>query len=227
MLAKFDNYTETYDRLHAQSTKLSGEETSFFAEYKIATVREQLGRDPSAIFDFGSGIGNSVPYWKKYFKNSHLTCADVSQKSLEVIDAQFAQDHVRTEQITGLSLSSRDKNFELVYSACVFHHIDEREHVQWLKELHRIAKPGARLAIFEHNPWNPLTRKAVKDCPFDDDAVLISAPEFRRRVQAAGWKNVHIHYVLFFPKFLSSFRFLEKYLTWLPIGAQYVVYGDA
>lgn len=226
-MAKFDNFTETYDRLHAESTKLSGEDTSFFAEYKIANIRENLLKNPKTIFDFGCGIGNSVPYWKKYFVDSRLTCADVSEKSLEVLKKAFADSQIQTQQIAGGKLKAGDDEFDLVYAACVFHHIDEREHIEWLKEMHRITAAGGRLAIFEHNPYNPLTQKAVKDCPFDDDAILISGPEFRRRVQAAGWKNVRLQYVLFFPKFLSAFRFMEKYLSWLPLGAQYVVYGEA
>lgn len=226
-MSKFDHFTESYDSLHAQSTKLSGEDTSFFAEYKVAVLKRSLPREPEHIFDFGCGIGNSVPYWQKYFPKSKLTCADVSVKSLETIQKEFPNSGIHTQQILGNALSAKEQSYDLLYSACVFHHIDEREHVQWLGELRRVATANARLAVFEHNPYNPLTRKAVKDCPFDDDAVLISGPEFRRRVQAAGWRNVRLNYVLFFPKFLSAFRFLEKYLIWLPLGAQYVVYGDA
>jgi len=227
VLAKFDDFTESYDRLHAQSTRLAGEETSFFAEYKIANVRAELDRSPKAILDFGCGIGNSIPYWKKYFGDAQLTCADVSEKSLQSIREQFPDAKLHTQQITGQALALSDKSFDLLYAACVFHHIDAKEHIQWLREMRRMATPGARLAIFEHNPYNPLTQKAVKDCPFDDDAVLIRGPEFRRRVQEAGWTNVRLDYVLFFPKFLAPFRFLEKHLSWLPLGAQYVVYGEA
>ena len=29
----------------------------------------------------------------------------------------------------------------------------------------RVTRPGGIVAIFEHNPWNPLTRKAVRGLP--------------------------------------------------------------
>lgn len=62
------------------------------------------------------------------------------------------------------------------------------------------------LLLFEHNPWNPLTRHAVANCPFDENAVLISAPEMRKRLRTAGFRNVRIDYRLFFPGFLSALR---------------------
>ena len=48
-------------------------------------------------------------------------------------------------------------SFDVVFSACVFHHIPHGEHLNWLQELHRITRPGGLIAIFEHNPLNPLT----------------------------------------------------------------------
>ena len=75
--------------------------------------------------------------------------------------------------------------------------------------------------LFEHNPWNPLTRHAVATCPFDVNAVLISAPEMRRRFRAAGFTDVDLKWTLFFPAFAAPLRPLEAGLGWLPLGAQY------
>ena len=41
-------------------------------------------------------------------------------------------------------------------------------------EMVRATKPGGIVAIFEHNPFNPLTRRSVNNCVFDEDAVLLS-----------------------------------------------------
>jgi hypothetical protein len=64
---------------------------------------------------------------------------------------------------------------------------------------------------------------AVRDCPFDDNAVLIRAKEFAATIRAAGWKEVDIVYRLFFPKPLAFARPLERFLRRLPLGAQYFV----
>ena len=36
-------------------------------------------------------------------------------------------------------------------------------------------------------------------------------------------KILSLKYTLFFPKPLSFLRFLEKFLVWLPLGAQYLL----
>ncbi len=56
-----------------------------------------------------------------------------------------------------------------------------------LRELHRITRQGGLIAVFEHNPLNPLTVHAVNTCSFDANAKLILARDLARRLRAAGW----------------------------------------
>jgi len=77
------------------------------------------------------------------------------------------------------------------------------------------------VAIFEHNPLNPLTVHAVNTCPFDENAKLIFARDLARRLRDAGWATPLIQYNLFFPRRLALLRPFERRLGWLPIGAQY------
>ena len=88
---------------------------------------------------------------------------------------------------------------DLVFSACVFHHIEAQEHVGLMREICRVLAPGGALAIFEHNPVNPVTRYIVATCPFDENAVLILAGDLRQRCQAAGFDKVEVAYTGFFP----------------------------
>ena len=110
-----------------------------------------------------------------------------------------------------------------MFSACVFHHIVHEEHGQWLKELLRVTRPGGVLAIYEHNPLNPLTVHAVNTCPLDQNANLIRAGKLRQECLLAGWSRASIGYRVFFPHFLASLRPMERGLEWLCIGAQYRV----
>lgn len=50
---------------------------------------DKLNISSKRIFDFGSGIGNSIPWLRKYFKNAQLICADISSKSIEVSKKRF------------------------------------------------------------------------------------------------------------------------------------------
>jgi len=72
-----------------------------------------------------------------------------------------------------------------------------------------------------------LTIKAVKDCPFDEDAILLPRRELTSLVSRSGFQKVRARYVVFFPRALSALRPVEPALGWVPLGAQYVVHATA
>ena len=92
-----------------------------------------------------------------------------------------------------------------------------------LKDLRNHLRPDGRLFMFEHNPWNPITVKTIKDCPFDIDAVLLSPAYSKSVYQKAGFSGTSLRFTLFFPSFASFLRPLEPMLSWLPLGAQYYI----
>lgn len=224
--AEFDQFADEYHQSHAQNIRLSGEEPGYFHEYKVADVAAALGRAgaaaPPRILDFGTGIGNSVPYLRHYFPQSALTAVDISERSLAVARERFA-GAADFRQIDGVPMALPAGGFDVVFTACVFHHIPWSEHAATLKDLHRLLAPGGRLFIFEHNPWNPLTRHAVNTCPFDRNARLIPSPTLRRAVLESGFAGASVRYRVFFPRRLAWFRRWEGALAGVPLGAQYVL----
>jgi SAM-dependent methyltransferase len=224
---EFDKFADEdeYYRLHARNISASGEAPEFFHEKKISDLADSWGRPerpPRAILDFGAGVGNSIPYFRKYFPVAELTCADVSLRSLESARTRYPGAE-KLVQVAGSTLPFPDNSFDIVFSACVFHHIGHDDHEHWLRELNRVARPGGELFIYEHNPLNPLTVTAVRTCPFDENAHLIGGRTFARRAADARWSNVKIRYRIFFPKALAGLRALEPYLVFIPLGAQYSV----
>ena len=222
--AEFDRFADEYYDQHRQNIAVTGEAPEYFAEYKIKKLRQVVDRSKitaSRICDFGSGIGNSIPYFQKHFPNAELTSADVSERSLALSKTRFPEsgNYLLVEKDR---LPCEQASFDVAFSACVFHHIPHGEHVAWLRELHRITRRGGLIAVFEHNPLNPLTVHAVNTCPFDENAKLIFARDLTRRLSDAGWASPLIEYGLFFPRSLALFRPMEKKLSWLPLGAQYV-----
>jgi SAM-dependent methyltransferase len=224
--AEFDRFADEYQDQHRQNISITGEVPEYFSEYKIRKLEEIVTRNKltvSTICDFGSGIGNSIPFFQKHFPNAVLTSADVSQRSLELSRIRYpSADHLL---LIENNIPVKDSSFDVAFSACVFHHIPSAEHVFWLSELHRVTRPGGLIAIFEHNPLNPLTVRAVNSCPFDVNAKLILATGLSRRLLDAGWTAPTAQYNVFFPRVLALLRPVEKYLHWLPLGAQYVVFA--
>jgi ubiquinone/menaquinone biosynthesis C-methylase UbiE len=222
---EFDQFADEYDQLHRQSISVTGESPAFFHEYKIkllAGLAQRCNLQPESILDFGSGIGNSTPYFRSYFPSAKLAGADVSQRSLDVAQERFPGE-ARSLRIQENRIPAPDGAFDITFSACVFHHIPHEEHVHWLRELRRVTRIGGMLAIFEHNPLNPLTLRAVNSCPFDANARLIRANQLLRRYRASGWTDPKAQYHVFFPHALAGFRVLEPYLSAVPFGGQYSV----
>jgi len=225
--SEFDRFAdEYYEQLKSRIT-LSGEKPEYFAEYKIVDIGRELARQGQlrpglSVLDFGAGTGSSIPWVGRHLPGAHLTCLDPSRRSLEVAERRFP-GQARLMYFDGRRIPLADGSFDVAYAMCVFHHIDRIHHVALMSELRRVLKEGAQLFIFEHNPWNPLTRRVVNDCRFDENAVLIRASELESELFAAGFAAAAIRYRIFFPGFARALRPLERWMTWLPLGGQYYV----
>jgi SAM-dependent methyltransferase len=222
--SEFDRFADEYHSVHAQNIRLSGEDPTYFARYKARDAADiaRGAMEMRKVLDFGTGVGNSLPFLHEYFPDCRITGVDVSRRSLDVARTRFA-DIAELLEFDGRTLPAADGSFGLALAACVFHHIDPAEHAEQLAEIRRVLAPGGWLLLYEHNPWNPLTRKAVRECPFDENAQLMTAMTLARRARAADFASVRTRYRVFFPAALSRLRPLERWLGWLPLGAQYCV----
>lgn len=226
---EFDRFADEYHDLLSKSISSSGEGPEYFARYKIMDMIDVLERTGSKrqildILDFGGGIGASLPHLSEFFPTANLTLADVSQRSLDYA-ARRNIAKVTMLHFDGKQLPLPDDQFDAVIAACVFHHIPEAEHIALMGEIRRVLRPEGLFFIFEHNPWNPLTRRVVKECPFDENAVLIAGPDLKRRMHEAGFARVDVAWRIFFPSFLRAARPMERWLERLPLSAQYRAVG--
>lgn len=227
--AEFDRYASTYSEQHESSIALSGEEPEYFSQYKIddlVRVCDVHRIKPARMLDFGAGIGNSLAPMQRAFPEAHISAIDVSTESLEVC-RKVAREGTDLRCYDGRTIPFDNGTFDVVFTACVFHHIPAAEHVALLREIRRVLTPQGRFVLYEHNPWNALTVQAVRNCPFDENAVLITAPEMMRRLRAAGFSRVERRFRVFFPRILSALRPLEWSLSPVPLGAQYMLVGSS
>lgn len=223
----FDRYARSYRDLHRESVRASGEEPDYFAAYKVAYMAKHLADLPStqplSILDFGCGVGGSIDHIHRMFPGSTVHGLDVSGESIELARASYPE--VDFGVIGETTLPMADQSVDVVMAACVYHHIPPADRAMWTSELKRVLKPDGHAFIFEHNPLNPLTQKVVRDCPFDDDAILLPRGETLSLLGDAGFGSTRVDYIVFFPKLLGFLRPLEKLLAKLPLGAQYVAHA--
>ena len=75
-VAEFDKFADEYLAAHSANLKISGEQPDYFARYKIEELRRRwdgLKRpEPKVVLDFGTGIGNSLPYLRAAFPAARL-----------------------------------------------------------------------------------------------------------------------------------------------------------
>jgi 2-polyprenyl-3-methyl-5-hydroxy-6-metoxy-1,4-benzoquinol methylase len=215
---KFDDYAADYEALHAGSIAASGESTVYFAEYKRMCI-ERLGlRRDAAILDYGCGIGNLTEQLVMDYSNVHGY--DPSKRSLDVARqrAPQAQYHESAENLP-------NGKFDAAIISCVLHHVPPPARVGLMRFLRDKIAPGGKLIIFEHNPLNPLTRRSVAMCPFDDDAILLWPWETKGLLTQTGFSDARLDYIVFFPRALAALRPIEPKLSRLPIGAQVMAVG--
>lgn len=217
---KFDAYARSYENLHRASVAASGEDPSYFHDYKIDCLRRKgLLRGP--LLDFGCGTGNLTERFARAIGELHdLHGYDPSTESLAEAQAR-APSAVLHEDASTLPRG----HFATVVLSGVLHHVPPRDRDGVLATVHETLRPGGHVVVFEHNPLNPLTRRAVAACPFDDDAILLWPWEARRLLRRAGFDEVALDFIVFFPRPLAFLRPLEPRLRRLAIGAQQMLVG--
>ena len=222
----FDDYVDSYKSEIDGSIGFIGQDTDFFVELKanlLAEIAEKHFKDTGKVkaLDIGSGVGMIDKFLKKRIGN--ITGVDVEAGIVE--KAKINNPEAQYIKYDGLRLPFEDGSFELCFAVNVMHHVPPELWENFTKEMHRVLKPGGIAAVFEHNPLNPLTRLAVARCEFDRDAVLLSHGKVKKLLKHPGMEIDESGYIVFFPFKAAIFRRIEKYLGFIPFGAQHFAAG--
>lgn len=222
----FDAYTETYEQEIQRAIGFSRRKHEFFLDAKADVIVElcqrRLGSTRSLnALDVGCGVGLLASRLAARFASLHGI--DPSEQSVQA--ARKAAPAAHVQAYDGKRLPFAVQTFDIAFSTLVFHHVPSYEWYSLLLEMKRVVRPGGLVALIEHNPWNPLTRLVVNRCEFDRDATLLAEPLMRRLFSASNLRQVETRFFLFLPWRISAFNRAAKAMSWLPLGAQYLVAG--
>lgn len=216
---EFDRFAESYGDVLDRSIAISGESSTYFAEYKALYLRRLLGASFSGkILDFGCGVGLLSRYLQKHLPAADIDGFDTSQNSIAKVDHALSSRGLFTSTADDLA-----QDYDLIVVANVMHHIPPEQRLGVVQRLANRLHRGGLLSIFEHNSANPVTRWIVERCPFDEDAILLAPEETASYIAGAGLRFKRRDYIVFMPRFLSYLRPLEWSLRRLPLGAQYAM----
>lgn len=223
--SEFDAFAENYSELLADPwrDRFAGD-SIYFHERKLDVLRHWLNwrlkrrlADLSWL-DLGCGRGDLLRLGAREF--GYACGCDVSQESLKFCSEFPVRLQERVE-----TLPFDAGSFDVVTAACVYHHVEPGEREALTKSAYRVLKPGGVFCIFEHNPFNPVTRVVVQRSPVDVNAILLYPRETVSLVKSVGFHVDHPYYFLFIPSILKAFAAAERSLRWLPLGGQYAVFG--
>lgn len=227
MSVEFDRYSDSYREAVEDSIAFAGGDAARYVGAKarmlVELARRRIGEPAElSVLDVGCGPGETDAFLEGAFASLHGV--DLSEPMIERA-AERNPWASYSSYGAGDPLPYDDGAFDLSFSICVFHHVPRRQRPALLREMRRVTRPGGVVAVFEHNPWNPLTRKAVRDCPFDEGVELLSRPEARRLLKGAVLEQIESPFIVFFPRTGEHRERIERRLGWLPLGAQYYVAG--
>jgi SAM-dependent methyltransferase len=222
--AAFDAYKDNYRQAVQDSIAFSGVPMEVFTQIKVSHLLHlastRLGPPSSLrVADIGCGVGLADGLIAPEVAELHGV--DLAQGALET--ASHDNPRVHYHHFDGERLPFEDGALDVAFAMNVLHHVPVQDRPRLVTEMARVVRRGGMLAIYEHNPLNPLTLLAVSRCVFDDDAVLLGRGELSRLARDAGLERVVHGYIVFFPWRARLFRAIERGLGWLPLGAQQCV----
>ncbi len=180
---KFGGYAKSTGSLHDASVGSSGNRPNISLTIKVECLA-RLGLGPeTAILDYGCGIGSLTCHLGPRYAEVHGF--DPSLESLKIARERTPQASSRTTRPSSPTRASArggagggaPRPPRGAARRC------------W-RPSPRSSHPADVLVVFEHNPYNPLTRRAVAACPFDDGAILLSPREVTRLLAATGLAEV-------------------------------------
>lgn len=125
-------------------------------------------QQPARVLDFGCGCGRTITWFIRQYPKVEFHGADVDTEAIQWCSQQFPKGRFIANQPLP-PLDYPDRHFDVVYCLSVFTHLNEEMQDAWLRELHRILKPGGLLILTVHG------QNATSEIAAEDLKVLHTA----------------------------------------------------
>jgi SAM-dependent methyltransferase len=222
---EFDAYAARYDEALAAGLSVTGESKDYYALGRMRWLGQRLralgAKTPGVVLDFGCGLGASTPLFFDVLGATQVVGVDVSEGLLDRARETFATE--RRARFATIADHDAPASADVAFVNGVCHHIPPADRAEALRYVRRTLRPGGWFAFWENNPWNPGTRYIMSRVSFDENAITLTPPEARGLLRDAGFEIVETDFLFIFPRALRLLRPLERLVTRLPLGGQYMV----
>ena len=113
---------------------------------------------PAKILDAGCTIGHNTLPWAQTFPDAEVTAIDVAAPVLRYghARAESMGVPVNFRQMDATAMKFEDNTFDVVFSSMFLHELPLKDIQTYLKEAHRVLKPGGLLWQMELPPMNQM-----------------------------------------------------------------------
>ncbi len=113
---------------------------------------------PAKILDAGCTIGHNTLPWAQTFPDAEVTAIDVAAPVLRYghARAESMGVPVHFRQMDATAMKFEDNTFDVVFSSMFLHELPLKDIQAYLKEAHRVLKPGGLLWQMELPPMNQM-----------------------------------------------------------------------
>jgi SAM-dependent methyltransferase len=221
----FDTHATAYEEKVDRSVSFTGRDGAFYARRKVELleeiVRPRLGSlQGLSVLDVGCGTGTTDRHFVSRVRSLHGV--DISEEML--VQARRRVPTADFSWYDGDKLPFADESFDLVVAISVLHHVPFSKRFKIVSEMVRVTRSQGFVAVFEHNPLNPLTRHAVNTCETDENELLLSSHHVVALLKEAADKDPELRHFLFSPLGGAIGCSLDRHLRRVRLGAQYVAW---
>ncbi len=104
-----------------------------------------------SILEFGCGYGRLARHLFSLVPDARISGCDIIAKDVVWCRKRYPKGRFLVNQAKP-PVAFADEEFDFIYSYSVFTHLSEENHLNWLKELSRILKPGGVMLHTVHSP---------------------------------------------------------------------------
>ena len=116
---------------------------------------------PTDVLDLGCGTGTYASMLKQAFPGARVIGADADEQALGIARRRAAGLRLDIEfrRADARRLPFQDAAFDAVSASLFFHHLEDRDKLAVLGEIHRCVKPGGTLVLADWDKASSLLRR--------------------------------------------------------------------
>jgi SAM-dependent methyltransferase len=144
-------------------------------------------KDRTSVFDIGCGSGQFCALIAKYTGVTKIMGIEISQRLVDnanEVNEEFRdKKQIRFQTFDGKNIPDEISEYDLVYMIDVFHHIPPAQQVEFMQQLYKKMKPGARLVFKDMDAGTPMVA-------FNKMHDMVFAGEIGKEISFTRAKNM-------------------------------------